>query len=221
MRKYVSAWFYVLAVALSSIALPAHAQLVAGRDYAVIDPAQPTEDTGKIEVIEFFSYACPHCNDLNPLIQKWATKLPADVTFKRVPVSFNPFYQLMARLYYTLETTGDLARLDAPLFNAIHTKGVRLVSEKAIMEWATSQGVDATKFTAAWNSFGVATKTSRGDQMGRDHHIQGVPAIAVDGRYLVGGKSLQEMLTLTDKVIEKRRAERAPASGAAKRAPQK
>ena len=221
MRKYVSAWFYVLTVALCSVALPANAQLVAGRDYAVIDPAQPTENAGKIEVIEFFSYACPHCNDLNPLIQKWATKLPPDVTFKRVPVSFNPFYQLMARLYFTLETTGDLARLDAPLFAAIHTKGLRLVSEKAIMEWCTSQGVDALKFTEAWNSFGVATKTSRADQMGRDHHIQGVPAIAVDGRYLIGGKSLQEMMILTDKVIEKRRAERRPSTDATKRTPQK
>lgn len=210
MRKLLGAWIAALAVGLCFFALPAQAQLVAGRDYAVIDPAQPTDDQGKIEVVEFFSYACPHCNDLNPLIHKWAAKLPSDVVFKRVPVSFNPFYELMARLFYTLETTGDLARLDAPLFSAIHQKGLKLITEKNITDWATSQGVDALKFTQAWNSFGVNSKTKRADQIARNHRIQGVPAIAVDGRYLIGGKSLQEMLSLADKVIEKRRAERNP-----------
>lgn len=216
MRKILGAWIAALAVGLCFFALPAQAQLVAGRDYAVINPAQPPDDPGKIEVIEFFSYACPHCNDLNPLIHKWAATLPSDVVFKRVPVSFNPFYVLMARLFYTLETTDDLARLDAALFSAIHEKGLKLITEKNIADWATSQGVDARKFTDAWNSFGVNSKTKRADQMARNHRIQGVPAIAVDGRYLIGGKSLQEMLVLADKVIEKRRAERGPQAAPAK-----
>lgn len=211
MRKILGGWMAALTVGLLMIA-PAQAQLVAGRDYAVIEPAQPTDDPAKIEVVEFFSYACPHCNDLNPAIHKWAAKLPSDVVFKRVPVSFNPFYELMARLFYSLETTGDLARLDAPLFNAIHVKGLKLINEKSITEWVTSQGVDALKFGEAWRSFNVNSKTKRADQMARNFRIQGVPAVAIDGRYLVGGKSLQELLTLTDKVIEKRRTERNPKS---------
>lgn len=209
MKKYLGAWLSALTVALCSFAPAAQAQLAPGRDYVVLDPAQPTDDASKIEVVEFFSYACPHCNDLNPMIQKWAAKLPRDVVFKRVPVSFNPFYVLMARLFYALETTGDLERLDAPLFAAIHEKGLKLVSDQSITEWAVSQGVDARKFSEAWNSFSVNSKTKRADQMTRNFRIQGVPAIAVDGRYLIGGKSQQEMLALTDKVIEKRRAERA------------
>ena len=137
----------------------------------------------------------------------------------QVPVSFNPFYELMARLFYSLETTGDLARLDEPLFNAIHVKGLKLINEKSITEWATSQGVDALKFGEAWKSFNVNSKTKRADQMARNSRIQGVPAIAVDGRYLVGGKNLQELLALTDKVIDKRRTERS--SKSSKPIPQK
>jgi len=212
MRKKLGGWLAALTVGLFVITVPAQAQLVAGRDYAVIEPAQPTDDPSRIEIVEFFSYACPHCNDLNPAIHQWAAKLPADVVFKRVPVSFNPFYELMARLFYSLETTGDLARLDTPLFNAIHVKGLKLINEKSITEWVTSQGVDALKFGDAWRSFNVNSKTKRADQMARNFRIQGVPAIAVDGRYLVGGKSMQELLALTDKVIDKRRAERNPKS---------
>lgn len=210
MIKKVGGWLAALTVGLLVIAVPAQAQLAAGRDYTVIEPAQPTDDPSRIEVVEFFSYACPHCSDLNPEIHKWAAKLPSDVTFRRVPVSFNPFYELMARLFYSLETTGDLARLDQPLFNAIHVKGLKLINEKSITEWVTSQGVDALKFGEAWRSFNVNSKTKRADQMARNFRIQGVPAVAVDGRYLIGGKSLQELLALTDKVIEKRRAERNP-----------
>lgn len=210
MRRVFGAWMFALAAVSCLVAPAAQAQLVAGRDYAVVDPAQPTDDPAKIEVVEFFSYACPHCNDLNPLIHKWAANLPSDVVFKRVPVSFNPFYELMAKLFYSLETTGDLARLDAPLFAAIHEKGLKLINEKSITDWASSQGVDAMKFSEAWRSFSVNSKTKRADQMARNFRIQGVPAIAVDGRYLIGGKSHPEMLALTDKVIEKRRAERNP-----------
>ncbi len=214
MRKHFGGWLAALTVGFFVVAAPAQAQLVAGRDYTVIEPAQPTDTPSAIEVVEFFSYACPHCSDLNPMIHQWAAKLPSDVVFKRVPVSFNPFYELMARLFYSLETTGDLARLDEPLFNAIHVKGLKLINEKSITEWVTSQGVDALKFGDAWKSFNVNSKTKRADQMARNFRIQGVPAIAVDGRYLVGGKNLQELMTLTDKVIDKRRSERNPKSNA-------
>ncbi len=214
MRKHFGGWLAALTVGFFVVAAPAQAQLVAGRDYTVIEPAQPADTPSAIEVVEFFSYACPHCSDLNPMIHQWAAKLPSDVVFKRVPVSFNPFYELMARLFYSLETTGDLARLDEPLFNAIHVKGLKLINEKSITEWVTSQGVDALKFGDAWKSFNVNSKTKRADQMARNFRIQGVPAIAVDGRYLVGGKNLQELMTLTDKVIDKRRSERNPKSNA-------
>ncbi|MDR1934357.1 MAG: thiol:disulfide interchange protein DsbA/DsbL [Candidatus Accumulibacter sp.] len=216
MKKYPGIWLFTLLAGLCLLSLPAQAQPVAGRDYKLIEPAQPTDDPGRIEVIEFFSYACPHCNDLNPLIQKWVKDLPRDVFFKRVPVNYNPFYELMAKLFYTLDTTGDMARLDAELFAAIHEKGLRLVSEKNISEWAVSQGVDARRFSEAWNSFSVSSKMKRADQIARGHRIQGVPAIVVDGRYQVTSASLLDLPQTTDQVIALRRAERSAAPAAPK-----
>jgi thiol:disulfide interchange protein DsbA len=209
MRKYLGICLSLLTFGLGLCSLPAQAAgLEAGRDYTVIEPAQSTDDPGRIEVVEFFSYACPHCNDLNPLIHQWAEKLPRDVVFKRVPVNFNPFYELMSRLFYTLDATGDQARLDTVLFNAIHVKRRQLIDEKSITDWAVSQGVDARRFSEAWNSFSVNSKMKRAEQMARNYRLKGVPAVTVDGRYLVGGKSLQDLLSLSDQIIERRRAER-------------
>lgn len=212
MKRHLSRWFAAFTLAFLATVASAQAPLAAGRDYVAIEPAQATDNPAKIEVIEFFSYACPHCSDLNPLIHQWAARLPSDVEFKRVPVSFSPYYQLMARLFYALETTGDLARLDAAVFNALHVKGLRLIDERSITDWVTSQGVDARKFSEAWNSFSVNSKTKRGHQMGQSARIQGVPALAVDGRYLVTGqniKSYNDLLALTEKIIDMRRKERA------------
>ena len=213
MKKHLTGWLAAVALAALSLIAPAHAQqqLVVGRDYVEISPAQPTDNPAKIEVIEFMSYACPHCSDFNPYVIKWSAKLPADVDFKRVPVSFNPYYKLMAQLFYTLEAIGELQRLDESVFNAIHVKGLRLVDEKSIQEWAVAQGIDAKKFSDAYRSFGVSSKVNRANQLAQGAKIRGVPAIAVDGKYLVVGqdvKSHEEMLALADKVIAKARAER-------------
>lgn len=211
MRKYLALYLSALLAGFCLFSLPASAQPAAGRDFTVIEPAQATDDSGRIEVIEFFSYACPHCNDLNPLIQQWAKKLPRDVYFKRVPVNFNPFYELMAKLFYTLDTTGDMERLDAALFDAIHEKGLRLVSEKSITEWAVSQGVDGRRFSEAWNSFSIAAKMKRAEQIANNHRIRSVPAVAVDGRYLVISKGLVELPEAVDRIIDMRRDERGAA----------
>ena len=213
MKSTMIKWFAVLALFGLSLSAPAQ-QLAVGRDYVLIEPAQITDNPAKIEVLEFFSYACPHCGDLDPHITSWIGKLPSDVVFKRVPVGFgDPFYQRMARLYYTLETIGELEKLHTALFNAIQVKGLRLVDEQSILQWVTAQGVEAKKFSDAFNSFGVISKTKRADQLAQAAKIKGVPALVVDGRYLVTGKEVKshpEMLALTDKVIQKARAEHSP-----------
>ena len=213
MKMKITGWLAAITLILLSFALPAQAQLAAGRDYVVIEPAQLTDNPARIEVIEFFSYACPHCYDLHPYHLKWAAKLPSDVVFKRVPVSFNsPFYQLMARLYYALEAIGELQKLDSAVFNAIHDKGLKLIDDKSIADWVTAQGVDAKTFYDAYNSFGVISKAKRADQIAQTAKISGVPSLVVDGRYLVitgpQVKSHDDLLALTDKLIDKRRAER-------------
>ena len=211
MKKHLSRWFAAAFLVILSATATAQDAPVSGRDYTVINPPMATDNPAKIEVVEFFSYACPHCKELNPFIHPWASKLPSDVVFKRVAPSFNPFYVLMSRLFYSLETTGDLARLDAPLFAALHEKGLQLINDKSISEWVTSQGVDARKFSEAWNSFSVNSKVKRANQLAQDAGIKGVPTLIVDGRYMVNGnnvKSFNELLARTDKIIDMRRKER-------------
>ncbi|SDG69384.1 thiol:disulfide interchange protein DsbA/DsbL [Propionivibrio dicarboxylicus] len=212
MKHLVQGWLAALALALFAFALPAQAQLAVGRDYVVITPPLTSDTPAKIEVIEFFSYACPHCKDLHPYFDRWSTKLPSDVVVRRIPVGFNqPYYQLMGRFYYALEALGELSRLDSAVFSAIHDKGLKLVDEKSLTEWVVAQGVDAKKFYDAFNAFGVVSKAKRADQIAQAAHISGVPALVVDGTYLVTGneiKTLPDLLVLTDKVIDKRRLER-------------
>lgn len=181
----------------------------AGKDYTPISPVQPTEDGAKIEVLEFFSYGCPHCSDFNPILHAWAGKLPADVVVKKVPVTFGrAAWGNVAKLYYTLEITGDLSRLEADVFKAIHQERANLFDEKTLTEWVVKKGVDQKKFTETFSSFGVMSKVKRADQMAQAYKIQGVPALAVEGKYLVGGKDFNEALAITDKLIAKARSEK-------------
>src|SRR5574343_210069 len=169
----------------ATVGMPAMAQ-TAGVDYNPIMPPQPTEDAGRIEVLEFFSFGCPHCAEFNPLLQAWAAKLPADVVLRKVPVTFDrAAWVSLARLYYALEVTGDHHRLEADVFKAIHQERQNLFEDRALTEWVAKKGVDAKKFADAFNSFGVRSKVARGDKMANTYTIGGVPSIAVEGKYLV------------------------------------
>jgi thiol:disulfide interchange protein DsbA len=211
MKITLTGWIAAITITLAA-SLPAQAQLSAGRDYSVIEPAMNTESAAKIEVIEYFSYGCPHCADLHPFAAKWAAKLPSDVVLKRVPVGFgNPYYQNLAKLYYTLEALGELAKLDDAVFHAIHQKGLKLIDDKSILDWARLQGIDAKKFSDAYSSFGVVSKAKRADQMAQTAKIRGVPALVVDGRYLMLNDSIKshaDLLDNTSKIIDKTRSER-------------
>lgn len=206
-RSFVSAIF-VLGAAFA-VAAPASAQEV-GKDYSLISPTQPTEDKSKIEVSEFFSYGCPHCSDFHPMVSAWAAKLPSDVVFKKVPITFNRgAWANIAKLYYSLKITGDLDRLESDVFKAIHVDRANLFEPAALADWVAKKGVDTQKFNEAFKSFGVASQVKRGDQMAVAYKVQGVPALAIDGKYMVGGKDFKEQLEIADKLIAKARAEKA------------
>jgi thiol:disulfide interchange protein DsbA len=206
-RRHFVASFFALGTGLT-VTNPVFAQTV-GKDYTPISPAQPTDEPAKIEVLEFFSYGCPHCHDFHPIISAWAAKLPSDVVFKRVPITFGrAAWANIAKLYYTLEATGDLAKLDMDVFRAIHNERINLFDEKALTEWVIKKGVDPKKFADTFNSFGVMSKVKRGDQLAQGHKIQGVPAISIEGKYLVGGKDFAEQLAIADKLIAMARNEK-------------
>ncbi len=189
-------------------ALPAFAEN-AGPEFVPIEPPQPTDNPGKIEVVEFFSYGCPHCNEFHPFLSAWVAKQGADVVVRKIPVTFaRAAWSNIARLFYALESTGDLARLDAEVFKAIHGERQNLFEERTINEWVVKKGVDPKKFADAFASFGVQSRVKRGDQMAQSYRIQGVPALAVQGRYLISAHQPAETLAVADRLIAKVRSEK-------------
>jgi protein dithiol oxidoreductase (disulfide-forming) len=198
----------ILAVLSCLLAAPAFAQ-VENQDYKKLNPAQPPAVTDKVEVIEFFSYACPHCYAMQPHIEKWAAELPANATFIRVPVSFGRReWGQLSRAYYALEATGDLKRLDDALFDGIHKDGQPLFDEDHLAAWAGEHGVDAGKFRAAFESPGVSAQTLRAEQLSRLYTINSVPSVVVDGKYLALGKTHEDMLKIARQLVDKSAAER-------------
>lgn len=191
---------------------PAQArELVEGRDWVPINPPQPGAGDGRIEVLEFFSYGCSHCADMNPLIKPWAKRLPEGVTFQRVPVSFGrAAWANLARLYLALEATGDLERLDQAVFDALHKQRANLYTPDLIFDWVAARGVDAKAFAGIFNSFAVSGRLSRSDQLVRAYGVDAVPRITVAGRYSVtgeGARSLEDLLSIAEALIGRAQAE--------------
>jgi len=201
-----------LLTGLATLALPvARAdELVAGRDWIAVTPPQPGESAERVEVLEFFSYGCPHCRDLHPLITRWATRLPEEVAFRRVPVSFGrTAWANLARSYFALELGGDLERMDQAVFDAIHQQRANLYTKPHILDWLNQPGLDVDAFGELFDSFAVQTRLGRSDSTVRDYQVDHAPLLTVDGRYKVVGtatKSLADLLSIADKLIERTRA---------------
>jgi thiol:disulfide interchange protein DsbA len=177
----------ILAFAVATLGLVAggaHAQLRAGQEYTLLNPPQPTEGGGKVEVIEFFSYACGHCYKLDPFLQSWAKKLPADVTFKRVPGVGSSAWTQLGLLYYSLEAMGKLDALHEKAFDAMHKEGVNLAAPKVREQWLAKNGVDPTQYAAVEKSFSVQSKLSRAMQLMGAYKVDGVPMVVVNGKYV-------------------------------------
>lgn len=193
-------------------ALPAQAQAPTGKEFFPVTPPQQTENAARIEVLEFFSYGCIHCFRLHPFIKKWAANAAKDVDFKRIPITFDrPQMKPMAKLFYALEVTGEMARLDDDVFKAVHEENVNLATDKAVIEWVAKKGVDVRKFTDAYNSFGVQSKVSRAEQLTKAYHVQGTPQVFVDGRYGVrneGVAGYDQIPVITGQLVDMARAEK-------------
>ena len=162
----------------------AAAQAVPGKDYRVINPPQPTDSGRKIEVLEFFWYGCPHCNNLQPPLSAWLKRKPADVEFKRVPAVFQDSWIPLTKAYLTIEAMGLVDKLHHDVFSAIHEQKIRLQDTKVLFDWVAKHGVDRQKFIDTYNSFAVQSRAQRSVDMTRNYDIPGTPALAIDGRYL-------------------------------------
>jgi thiol:disulfide interchange protein DsbA len=159
-----------------------------GTDYKPLEkPAAVEAPPGKIEVIEFFWYSCPHCNAFEPQLVEWIKRQPADVYVRRVPISFRDDFKFQQQLYYTLEAMGKLPELHSKVFFAIHVERQRIDRPETIIAWAEKQGLDKAKFTEVYNSFTVVSKATRATQLQKAYDVQGVPALGVAGRFYTDG----------------------------------
>jgi protein dithiol oxidoreductase (disulfide-forming) len=182
----------VLATAAATLLLAVtavHAQaLQEGTQYQRLAKPIPVESGKKIEVLEFFSYGCPHCSDLDPYLEAWAKSLPADVEFRRIPIDFGrEQWANLAKIYYTFEALGVESKMTPEAFAALHGgKGapVQLWQEKAFFEWAAAKGLDRKKVEETYASFGVATKANRAKQIAKVYNVQSVPMLVVDGKFV-------------------------------------
>ncbi|MFA7281059.1 MAG: thiol:disulfide interchange protein DsbA/DsbL [Sterolibacterium sp.] len=195
---------------LSWLAGAARAELKEGEEFKLIAP-QPTEAVGKIEVTEFFWYGCPHCHELEPVLNQWLKTLPKDVAFRRVPAIFlDARWVPAARLYYTLDALGEENRLRTALFDAIHVGRLNHTSEVEVGEWLAKQGVERGKFATAYNSAAVQAKINRAQELTQAHAIRGVPAVVVGGKYFTSNNmadSNEALPAIIDELIRKVRAE--------------
>jgi thiol:disulfide interchange protein DsbA len=167
---------------------------VAGTDYQVLEQRAAVEaPAGKIEVVEFFWYSCPHCNAFEPTLNAWIKAVPKDVSVRRVPVAFRDDFVPQQRLYYALEAMGLLDKLHGQVFAAIHVDKLKLARGDDIGDWIVKHGVDRTKFMEQYNSFSVSTKATRGSQLQNTYKVEGVPALGVAGRFYTDGSMARSM----------------------------
>lgn len=199
-------------IAFVSLPLMASAELVEGRDWRPVSGNPPETDGDEIEVLEFFSYGCPHCGDINPLIEEWKKRLPNDVRFERVPVTFGrAAWETLARLYLTLDFADELSRLDQKVFDAVTKERVNLYTENKVLDWVAEHGVDREAFAKLLNSFAVEAALARANTLAARYQVDAVPMIIVDGRYQVlgeGARTKADLLEIADALIEKARQDR-------------
>lgn len=182
-----------------------------GHDYTQLKNPQPVASGGKIEVLEFFWYRCPHCFQLEPGLDKWVKTLPKDTEVRRVPAVFRDDWMPGAKIYYTLEQMGLLSRLHNKVFNAYHIEHINLNDPAVLGSWVAKQGVDRKKFEAIYSSFSVQAKATQGARLATLFAINGVPAFVVDGRYSTSmsmTESEPRLFEVLDQLIDMARAER-------------
>jgi protein dithiol oxidoreductase (disulfide-forming) len=184
-----------------------------GKNFIRLKAAQPVETGSKIEVLEFFSYGCPHCADLDPELQKWHKAMPADAEMRRVPVGFGrEAWDNLGKAYYTLEALGEEPRLTPLAFAAVHRERANLSNPKVFFDWAAKNGLDRKKVEDMFNSFAINGKQAKANQVAKAYNVQSVPLVVVDGKFETASDKVgshANMPAAINALIDKARAERA------------
>jgi len=183
-RTLLSATILGFILCFSGLSSAQGPKIEEGFDYRILPVAQPVEAKGKVEVIEFFWYGCPHCFDFEPELSAWVKRQPKDVVFRRVPVAFRDDFMVHSQLFYALEALGKGDAMNEKVMYAMHRENKRLMTENEIADWAASQGIDRNTFLATYRSFAVISKARAARQLADAYRIDGVPTIVMQGRYV-------------------------------------
>lgn len=219
-------WLKTLLVSVGFMAasMAAHADIKEGTEYKSLVAPQAVAVPGKIEVIEFFWFGCPHCFHVEPFVEQWAAKLPSDVNFRRVHVVWQGRNDIAAhaKIFVALEQMGIEAKYQQAVFNAIQQDGLELRKEDVLFDWVKKQGIDVNKFKAAYNSFSTNVELNKLAKMVGDYQIDGVPTFIVNGKFATApsmvGKEDGTVLTVIDQLIDRERAAKGtPAAGKKKK----
>ncbi len=187
-REFAVATVASASTLISQGALSQGAKFEEGVDYITLDKRVPADvGVGKIEIIEFFWYSCPHCNAFEPRFASWIKSAPKDLVIKRAPVRFREDFEAQQRMYYVLEALNKVEALHAQVFKAIHVDRLNLTTSDNLANWAVAHGIEKNKFMEVFNSFGVATQAKRAAQLQESFKVQGVPALGVAGRFYTDG----------------------------------
>ncbi|MCL2589767.1 MAG: thiol:disulfide interchange protein DsbA/DsbL [Betaproteobacteria bacterium] len=170
-------------------------------NFRTLKPGVPVNTVGKIEVLEFFHYGCPHCQAFEPLVAQWAAHLPDDVAFMGVPAVWGNFLESLARLYYTILA---MKRLDLhkTVFTAVQEEQLQF----DVREWAKANRLNESAFMDIYNSFGVNTQVQRARQLISSYKVDSVPMMAVAGRFLTSAAMAgnhEAALKVVDSLIDR------------------
>jgi thiol:disulfide interchange protein DsbA len=183
----------------------------AGKQYVELATPVPVSQPDKIEVVELFWYGCPHCYQLEPTLNAWAEKLPADVNFVRIPALFGRTWDIHGQLFITLDLMKVEQKVHKAVFDAIHKEGKKLTDPQEMAEFLAGQGVDAEAFLSTYNSFAVKGQMTKARQLAKAYQISGVPVLIVGGKYRFDVRSAggeEQLLQVADFLIDKERAAR-------------
>ena len=186
MKKLLSTLLLSLGL-VAGFAQAAPGAPVAGKDYEVMKSPQPvSEPAGKVEVIEFFWYGCPHCYEFEPTVEAWVKKQGDKIEFKRIPVAFRDDFVPHSKLFYAVSALGISEKVTPAIFNAIHKQKNYLLTPQAQADFLSTQGIDKKKFMDAYNSFSVQGQVKQSAELLKSYNIDGVPTIVVQGKYKTG-----------------------------------
>jgi thiol:disulfide interchange protein DsbA len=179
-------------------------------EYRVI-PKQPVETGQRIEVIDFFWYGCPYCNALQPALEAWRKRKPADVALRHIPAILNDSWKPHARIYYTLERLNEVSRLHLQVYYGYHVELLHMSEPDVMVKWAVKHGIDRQRWLDAYYSPEVDEKVAHAKELTKLYTVAGTPTLVVDGRYLTSGElapSLQGMIPVLEDLIRIARRER-------------